>query len=170
MHARHGEVEGEEQLDGLTVRTLQLKCGTRHEMLLELVGVLQDLDPQEHQSQAYGQEQKHHLAAAMAPLRTPHGERHGQAAAQQDRGVDRPKRKVEVAASLGKGGGVTEDIHEEAGEETPEEHDLRDEEGPHPEGGDLVLLLQADEVMLQRRFDGLSHLRPPWTHRRTLPG
>ena len=87
-----------------------------------------------------------------AGLRRPHRQRHRQAAADQDDGVDAAEQDVELEAAFGPRLRIPHAIEQVGHEQAAEEHDLGDEEDPHAERGRFVLLLQRLEVVLQRRM------------------
>ena len=89
-------------------------------------------------------------AFAFSHLRGAHRQRHGQAAANQHRGVDGADGDVQHVASRLETGQVEVAIDGVAGEEPAEEHDLGGQENPHAEAGGLVLLLQVLELVRQR--------------------
>ena len=84
---------------------------------------------------------------APADLRGVHRQRHGQAAGEQDGGVDGAEADVELVAGVGERRRVQRAVDDVGGEQAAEEHDLGDQEHPHAERRRLVLLLGVVELM-----------------------
>src|SRR5438128_5637205 len=90
-----------------------------------------------------------------------HGERHGQAAQDQDARVRGSKPYVQKMASRHKSRQVQISIDRIAAEEAAEEKNLRRQEHPHSQAGSVVLLLGIVELfgwsrgMIRRQVDGL---------------
>ena len=107
------------------------------------------LDPEEHAAQQDGQQQEHHLRAALPRLRRPHGQRHRQRAADQDDRVEGALRDVEVVARprTRRGKRAVDDVRHE---HPAEEHHFGGQEHPHAQRRGRLLLPQVVEVVLQR--------------------
>ena len=94
---------------------------------------------------------------------------HGQAAADEHRGVDGTQREVQVPAGLHERVEVEVAVHRVREEEAAEEHHLGHEEHPHAEGGRFLLRGEAlevvDEVRVMavpvRPVCGVGHARQP---------
>ena len=152
VQAGHREVERVEDLRrpgllALQVQLLGLEALARHQVVVELVLVLHRLDPQEHRAQGHGEEQPGDRRPPPAEGGGVHAHGHGQAAADEHRGVDGAQREVQVAAGLHERVEVQVAVDRVGEEQAAEEHHLRHEEHPHAEGGGLFLRGEALEVM-----------------------
>jgi len=96
----------------------EVEPGARHEMVLELVAVLDELDPEKAQTQDDGQDQVPGEGALPADLGRPNGEGHGQAAGDQHRGVDATKDEIQLVAPEGELVGVAPAVEEVRQEDT----------------------------------------------------
>src|SRR5262249_37882177 len=84
---------------------------------------------------------------ALTELRAAHRQRHGEARANENAGIDGSQRDVELMAAGDEGFGKLGPVKHIGGEEPAEEHDLRDQKDPHPQGRRFALLPVAVEVM-----------------------
>ena len=159
VHSRHREVEAEEQLGLAAVRALEVEVRPRHEMVDELLVILEDLHAEKDRPEQDRQRQENDQPAAVADLRGMHRERHRHAAADQHRGIERADDVIEVMARLGERPGELHPIDRVGGEEPTEEQHFGDEEGPHAEPGGLRLLLDALELMLLVRGQRVRFVR-----------
>src|SRR5215470_7459943 len=97
MQARHDEVQREEDLRMLGVRVLARLAGdflviktkrrTRNMVLVELLFVLNALNPKEGQSEEHREGEHHEHHRALRSLGGPNGKHDGQAATDQDSSV-----------------------------------------------------------------------------------
>ena len=86
---------------------------------------------------------------------------HGQAAADQHRGVGGAELHVEQVAADFECGQVQRAINHVGGEKAAEEHDFSDQEHPHAEAIGLALLVHVLELMRESRRDARArHVRP----------
>src|SRR5262249_52332381 len=98
-------------------------------------------------------EQDHyHLHIAVILLRVVDGERHRQAADDQHERIDKAHHHVEVIAARGKRHRKSRTENEIDRKQPAEEHDLLNEEHPHPDGDALFLLLHVLELVLESRL------------------
>src|SRR5918995_3720715 len=88
MHAGHGEIKRKEDLRLARHRPFEPKRAPRNEMLFEFDIIFEKLYPQKNQTENNRQEQKSNHGPIIARLRPVNRQRHGKAAANQDRGVD----------------------------------------------------------------------------------
>src|SRR5436190_13079074 len=123
-----------------------------------LVVILDAFDAKEDAAQADGCDQEEYQQHAFPGLRTPRGHSHGEAGADQHRGVRRAEWYVRGAAGGDKRVVVHVSVDQVCGKEAAEEHDLRDQEDPHTKAGGIALLIQCVKVVLQRRMMVLVRL------------
>jgi len=97
------------------------------------------------------------LYPTLAELCGPHGQHHSEAADQQDGRVDGADGHVQTRAGRRERVRICPAIHRVSSEHTAEEHDLGDEEDPHPQRRGVFLLGFGVELYLKRA----SQLRPP---------
>src|ERR1700733_4802417 len=93
-------------------------------------------------------------------------QRHSQAADDENQSVGRAKRRVHEVAGGGEGLRVHAAINRIGAKHTAEEHDFRQQEHPHSEGGGIELLVHVIEVMTQMRrmvgcYGVISQRAPP---------
>jgi hypothetical protein len=118
---------------------------------LELLLVLEELDDEECQTERHRQEQPTNSRPLRPGLGGANRQRHRQAAADEYDGVEAAQVDVELLAPFGPRGRIPDAIERVGEQQATEEHDLGDEEQPHPERRCLVLLIQILEMMLERR-------------------
>ena len=144
-----GKVKVKEKLGGAGLQRKR-RPDARHQALRVLRMVLVALDAEEHEPEGGGAEQPPDGARHPALARRGHGERHGQAAGQQDHGVEAADPEVKMPAGLLRNRLVGDAEDEDAHEDAAEQHDLGGEEHPHAEQGRLVLLggllIRLDDV------------------------
>src|SRR5439155_19084456 len=95
-------------------------------------------------------------------------QRHGQAAANQNGGIEGAQEDIEMLAPRYKPRRIGGAIHRIPHEQPTKEHDLGQEKGPHPEAGGLMLLCQVVKLMGQRGRTLSQHGFPPGYHRHRL--
>jgi hypothetical protein len=116
---------------------------------MDVVGVLDRLDPQEGPAEEHRQDEEPDQELLLPDGGAMDGHRHRQAAADQDRGIDRAEREVHVQARVRETARVLPAVDRVREEEAAEKEDLRHEEDPHPERRGLLLLPHRVEVVLQ---------------------
>ena len=133
-----------------------------------LVAVLHPFDAQEDRAEEHGGYEEKDQVIAPLFLRRVNGERHGETAADEHGRVESAERDVQMVAAGGKGLGESVPVHGVAGEEAPEEHDLGDEKGPHPETRGFGLLIEVVELV-GHRLVCFRQAPPPVDDSRKLP-
>ena len=157
VHAGHGEVEEHEEFNvrERSVEALNLRQGGGlrseinpwHQVFEVVVAPFKrQLDADESQAQEHGRDQEDYERLAPAELSGMHGERHGQAAEDQDPRVRSAKPYVEKMTSGHKSGQIEVAINRIAAEEAAEEQDLRCQEHPHSQARGVVLLFGIVEL------------------------
>ena len=136
---------------GLVVgRVIKIQAG--HQLVAVFGVVLEGFDAQKRDGQADGGQEHADQLAVLAVFGEVNAHGDGEAAAQQNCGIERPERDAQVlAAGLGEGVGVEAAIHHERRERAAEEHELGGEEGPHAERGGFFLLRQVFKLVRQVR-------------------
>src|ERR1700738_3687823 len=167
VHTGHREVEREEHLRllchirrerllgglaGLRVdrriyelRNIEVRA--RDVVLLELLRILNILDSKEGQPEDRGQDQEYYQQAPLPDFGSPHAQRHEEPGADQENRIDRAELDAELVRGGDKGFVVPVPVQKISEEEAAEEHDLRQQEKPHPQGAGLALLLLRLKVM-----------------------
>ena len=148
VQAGHHEVQREEDLRVGVAFEDERRPG--HQVLVELVAVLDRLDPEEDRAEHDREDEEHHLRPAPAELRAVHRERHREARADEDGGVEAAEGDVEVMARLRERLRVREAIHGVHEKEPAEEEDLLRDEHPHAELRGTMLVLGAVELVRVR--------------------
>ena len=166
VHARQREVQDHEDPDlrgdgrqVLALRHIEEAGGreqrdrraVRQVMADDLHLVFEVFDDEERQPQHARGDQQGHRLVLLAFLRRMDRQRHGQRRADQHDRVDAAERDVQLLAGGGEAREVPHPVDHVGGKHPAEEHDLRDEEHPHPEGRSLFLLRHRVEVMLLPR-------------------
>src|SRR5262245_17485419 len=108
--------------------TVKFKCTSGHQMLFELLEVLEELDTKERESQQDRKQQESDDPASLPLLCKVHGHRHRQTAREQNRRVDSSQENVEPPAALGERNGIRPAICGIPEKQAAEEHDLRGQE------------------------------------------
>jgi hypothetical protein len=122
------------------------------------------------QPQQHRQHHEPHQGLAIAQLGGAHRQRHSEAAADEDRRVDAAQPDVQVMAAGDEHRREERPVDHIGGEHPAEEHDLGDQEDPHPERSGFALLIEALEMMRQERMRLRRHAAPPPACSRTLRG
>ncbi len=85
----------------------------------------------------------------------PHRHGHGEAAGQQDDGVDAAQLQAQGVAAHGERGEVYVPVDGVGEHDAAEKHHFGDQEDPHPEIGRVLLLLESLKLSVQ--FSGAMH-------------
>ena len=110
------------------------------------------LDPEERGAEDHRDHDEEHDLRALAGLRGVHRQRHRQRAEDEHRGIDGAGQNGDFAAGQGERIRVPAAIDHVGHQRAAEEQDLGEEEHPHAEDRRLGLLLEALEVMRERRM------------------
>ncbi len=121
-------------------------------MVLELVGVLDDLHAEKDGPENHRQDQPDNRGFALIRLRGAYGQRHGQRAADQDDRVERAPEERDRGTRRDKCVVVPNAVQHVGHEQPTEKQDFGDQKGPHAKDGGFLLLRHRLEVMLQRRM------------------
>src|SRR3989449_3375706 len=103
MHARHREVEEEEELLGPAIGARQREAQARHQPVLPLVPPLDRLDAEEDAAQEHGERQADEQHPAVPLARAVHRQHHGEARADEHDRVGAAEQHVEVPARVREG-------------------------------------------------------------------
>src|SRR6266568_3361388 len=120
-------------------------------MLFVLVVPLVSLYSKEDQAEEDRREQQWHLQLALPELCRANRLGHGQAAANENRGIERSNRKIQTAAAGGELRKILEPVNQIGAEHAAEKHDFGAQKPPHAERGGIALLLFVGKVMAQFR-------------------
>jgi hypothetical protein len=113
-----------------------------NEVVLEFLRILDKLDAQEAATQNHGGHEEYGNQFLTVSLRAPNGHGHGEAADNEDRGVDRAEVNIEGIAAYAEGERIGVAIDGIGKKEAAKEEDFRGEENPHPQSSAVLLLLQ----------------------------
>ena len=102
-------------------------------MLFKFAGPFDSLDPKESQTQHECQRQVNHLRLPLSNLGRADCQHDGQAAADEDSGVNRTQCDVERVTGGGELREIPEAVDEIGAKHAAEEHDLGCEKQPHPQ-------------------------------------
>ena len=125
-------------------------------MIDPVLVILDSFDAKEPEAEHDGDQQQNDHQLRLGHLGGANPQRHGQRAANQDRGVGCAEPDVHLLAALDEGLIVGGAIHQVRTEQPAEEHDFGQQEHPHAEGGGFLLLLHVSEVVLQRVLSDLD--------------
>ena len=116
-----------------------------HEVMLELLGVLEILDDKERRAEQDRENQVDDLADPRSRLRRADREHHRERAADQDGRVEAAHAHIQMVAGRRPRIRVPVAVQDVGHEQAAEEHDFGDQKHPHPQRGRFELLVHAVE-------------------------
>jgi hypothetical protein len=124
--------------------------GRPHEQgVVPLVPVLDGFDAQESEAAGNGEQEQPDAQAALVELGGPHGKGHGEAAGDEDDGVDEAQVPLELGVTVEENLRVVGAPDGVGDEETAEHEDFGGQEDPHADLGRVELLAWGVEVVGQ---------------------
>src|SRR5262245_6686627 len=148
--AGHDEIENVEDARVIRVGAVPDKVFAGNQVFFVFVVVLEKLDREEHDAKRRRADKESNQSPLVAQLNLVNCHRHDEAAAEQDRHVDRSESNIKVTTRLTERAGKLSAIDRISEKERAEEQDLGCEEYPHSERRRLPLLLGIVKLMCQR--------------------
>src|ERR1700740_1666499 len=127
-----------------------IKIPAGNQVVMELLSVLDVLHAKENETEQDSEGEKNRDKLFLADLGGPYGHGHGEAAGQENHGIEAAQKEAEGVAAHGKRREVRVAVDGVGQHNAAEEHDFRHEEDPHSERGGALLLLQGLDFALHR--------------------